>query len=829
MKLILKGFRCYPDHVFEFPDGLITLLKGPSGCGKSTLFSAIFWCLYRSLKHVSSHSGQKRCSVTLELYRISLDNHNVWEKIAIYRQKNPHLLQIRCFSSLSNSDPVSIYEDEVAQNLIHQIFGSRDLFLASAYLPQGSRALLITAPNVQKIDLLNQISFNTDEPDEILDKIDTAISSTSSEFNTKQAIFLSQSHRFNQDVSAANLDMSLYCQGEERESLEKNLALLNTEHSTLSSAHLSYQQAIGFYTSLVETSKSLSNQLSSLPPVSPEHLTQLEQKIDQLNQKKMTIPYRLRYQTLQRDLEIVERSLSSLPETSEFSPNEKLVTEQDISQATLLYHQYDEGVKLCQQYKCPYNKEAIQEDIALHQKLLDLQPQLQTYSKIQQLENQLQLLLQEGNLATDEDVTQAQQLYHRLQSSLNILLCPSCSKPVRIINNNLVPGECAPASPEEIQQAKFHLEETLRGRQRAQTIKALSDQLQSLKSLCPHCPNEGRLLSASEQNTFSRRITDLSRVRVLDDVPPHPDILRKKYHYQQQILKNQQTRRDLEKKKHQLLSDLQQLQDELSKQSLSHILTSPEPISQMALDSMISQAKLELAQKHQLIAKRKTLQHQLEETQNKLFQLNLDHSIPKRLEEVQNRLSEISQRLQLCKQIDSFISTQTQLEKDRDELLSLQKELSLLSTLKNLAIEVECSTLSSVVDSINLFLADISSYLFDDPITISLNLFKALKTKSRIKPTVNISIQYKGGEYDNLFQLSGGEADRISLALTLALSRLSNCPFLLLDECLASLDANLKETCLKIIRKYLSPNKTVILVCHDINEGSFDHIIDLSQ
>ncbi len=162
MKLILKGFRCYPDHVFEFPDGLITLLKGPSGCGKSTLFSAIFWCLYRSLKHVSSHSGQKRCSVTLEFYRISLDNHNVWEKIAIYRQKNPHLLQIRCFSSLSNSDPVSIYEDEVAQNLIHQISFSpppislKDLAHFSLPPPTSKKStFLIKSP----LTLMNPMKF----------------------------------------------------------------------------------------------------------------------------------------------------------------------------------------------------------------------------------------------------------------------------------------------------------------------------------------------------------------------------------------------------------------------------------------------------------------------------------------------------------------------------------------------------------------------------------------------------------------------------------------------------------------------------------------------
>ena len=84
--------------------------------------------------------------------------------------------------------------------------------------------------------------------------------------------------------------------------------------------------------------------------------------------------------------------------------------------------------------------------------------------------------------------------------------------------------------------------------------------------------------------------------------------------------------------------------------------------------------------------------------------------------------------------------------------------------------------------------------LFDDPISINIALFKTVKTTSIVKPCININISYRGGEYNSLAEMSGGEADRVSLAITLALCRLSSSPILLLDESLSSLNQDLKES-----------------------------------
>ena len=118
---------------------------------------------------------------------------------------------------------------------------------------------------------------------------------------------------------------------------------------------------------------------------------------------------------------------------------------------------------------------------------------------------------------------------------------------------------------------------------------------------------------------------------------------------------------------------------------------------------------------------------------------------------------------------------------------------------------------------------DVLPLFFDEPINMMLQLYKVLKTNKQLKPGLNISIKYKGVEYDNINQLSGGEGDRISLALILSLNQVSNSPIILLDECISSLDGSLKESCVMAMKKM--EGKTIICVDHEGVEGFYDNVI----
>ena len=194
------------------------------------------------------------------------------------------------------------------------------------------------------------------------------------------------------------------------------------------------------------------------------------------------------------------------------------------------------------------------------------------------------------------------------------------------------------------------------------------------------------------------------------------------------------------------------------------------------------------------------------------------NSIKKELEEKKTLLNEAAYG-------NKIIEKGKQLEEKRNALLLLQKDVEILTRLKLKAIEVECKQLEDTVENINTVLETTLPIFFNEPISLKLLLYKMVK--KTMKPMLNLEISYKGCKYDNINNLSGGEGDRISLALLLALNAVSNSPMLLLDECVASLDPELKESCLTAIKTI--PNKTVICVDHDDSlEGFYDSVVSLS-
>jgi ABC-type hemin transport system ATPase subunit len=137
----------------------------------------------------------------------------------------------------------------------------------------------------------------------------------------------------------------------------------------------------------------------------------------------------------------------------------------------------------------------------------------------------------------------------------------------------------------------------------------------------------------------------------------------------------------------------------------------------------------------------------------------------------------------------------------------------------------------SILDTINDFSNEVLSILFDEPIKIEFMVYKTSKTKEKIKPSIVYKLLYRGYEMDHVDQLSGGEGDRVSLAITCALFQFSKFPFLLLDEFASSLDLNTKEVAIKSLKTFLGigggDSKSVLCISHDTVEGIYDYIMKL--
>lgn len=143
--------------------------------------------------------------------------------------------------------------------------------------------------------------------------------------------------------------------------------------------------------------------------------------------------------------------------------------------------------------------------------------------------------------------------------------------------------------------------------------------------------------------------------------------------------------------------------------------------------------------------------------------------------------------------------------------------------------ESESIALSNCIDSINYYINDYLEKFFpNDSIIVDIIPFKEKKNtninKTDIKACIDIRVCYKGEEVD-LSSLSGGEYDRVALAIMLSFNNLSKSNMILLDESIASLDADLTVDILEKLKDNVK-EKRIIVVAHQLSTGMFDQIVN---
>ena len=129
------------------------------------------------------------------------------------------------------------------------------------------------------------------------------------------------------------------------------------------------------------------------------------------------------------------------------------------------------------------------------------------------------------------------------------------------------------------------------------------------------------------------------------------------------------------------------------------------------------------------------------------------------------------------------------------------------------------------MDSFNSLLNKVLDDLYDN-ISVKVKMFKKIKSRNVYKPQFDLSINLNGKKYNTYHILSPGEKDRVSMALTIAMNKIMGSKIIILDECMSSMDGELRVKAIESIRKHLS-DKIVINVCHGMITGYYDYIKDL--
>jgi len=864
MLVKIVGFKCHLDSTYTFDMNSMVLLRGGSGAGKSTILQAIFWAMYGSMRGIYNNKGQvTKCSVTLKI-----------NDLIIYRQKKPELLQVTIDNPKTGEKKT--YDDAVAQQIIDSSFGPRELWKSCSYISQKERCSLLLGTAAERLTLLNQLSFDQDNPKDYIGTIDEKLKETNTKFLQTQTSFSTELDIFTKQLNAKPVTQVLTI--EQYNQLKIDISSMTSELERLYQNVLTHERNVGSYNMVCSQLSQVEAQLNNNINIGFDNIkfnneynnnvNIINQTIHNLREQVTLLKHynniKSRAEKIQLDINNTTNTLNNIDNQITNLNNNILTSENNLKSAgydfskpinvndQMIWQTSQQENQLrqyqneCTQLGCDYNQDSINILINKYNNELNIAnnmtKEIQTYnqlsSQLNQLKNQLNQICQNGIVLSEDKIKELENDNYRLtleiselKKGLELLQCPECSKPLRYINQKLIPGERDPVDPSVIRE-----KETL-----YTTNVGLINKIRNgiyYQNQIANIESQLNTIDINALNTYMKNpintsnhkalITKLNRVQIIPILQYSSDYLKSILNHnsllnQQQALSNQ---------KSQIYNGLNDLTNQLN-----NIQIPNNPSYDLnTLNSEITKNEYELNKLHEskrLFDQQNTLRSQLMisintlKTQKAQLEPLLNYEAKTSYETNKALLETSKIKLSDAEYANGIIAKQKELETKRANVISLNEDLVALQRLKQNAINIECKQLQDTVDTINHALTDILPLFFNEPIEMSLQLYKELKTKKELKPGLNIIIKHGGTEYDNINQISGGEGDRVSLALVLALNHVSNSPVIMLDECVSSLDGELKEACIKAM-KSLS-GKTIICVDHEGVEGYYDKTITVTH
>ena len=430
--------------------------------------------------------------------------------------------------------------------------------------------------------------------------------------------------------------------------------------------------------------------------------------------------------------------------------------------------------------------------------------------------------------------------------SKNLYKCPHCSKTIRYVNDKLIEDNATIYSKEDIEKVALDISKLKIEKQKLETKNNYLTYIQQLIPMLRIMKHGDDIpKDISELDTYKKYLTIAEQIKIIPENYIGIEELTKIVEYKELL----NSYNSFDKKQMDILSDNinniklemlkipQNIDAELQivRKKIADIKSN---ISEV--NSSNIKALNEIEKELQLTNQRKIeYQKYLSDLDfiNKdvtSIKLELDNLNKKLIPNIKDKIEGVMKEIENLK-LWKFKSSQLIKVNEKYEVLKVKKlelnernkKLVGLYALKQTAFDLECNHLQTTVDSINESLNDILQSIFEKPIKIILNLYKKNKSNDKIRANVNLNIQYDGNEYDSINKLSGGEKDRISFALTLALSRINGSEFLLLDETLRSLNDDYRVLCLETMRNFFGTTKTILCINHEDIEGNYDKVIQL--
>lgn len=763
MELKINNFRGVNNWSGVFNSGL-TLLKGSSGCGKSTILEAIRWCLYGQLRQVFPFNGNKKTVVIL-----------IINDITIARRKNPD-------NVIWERDNLKL-ESTIAQEQINNYFGSKAIWQNSAYINQNERITLLAGSQVDKLELIKELVFQGDKEksENIFNK-----------FKSKSTELDKDNEKYNYMLDKLKKDMDDYKE-QNQEKLDKIKKDFYTSKLYKSKDILvNKEKELETIIRENEEQKVINNLIIDYQKIKDDNEKELDKYPKDLNQQKfynwqqyLTLKEKLLNITFDENL-VIEEDLDTLVNLCAINNNNKLILgKYNLIEENIL----NEKNKINQQIENFYKYESYEKDFKLYQNYKTKLDKCTDYiNQLEQIKIKIDKLWQNILTTLHLEITDFNQLTTvKIKELLdtkktNFLTCPGCDKHLVIKNNNL---EFFNKLDDSIDIDK---------------ITKNLDKIIFYHNNLNEAKNQVKILTENE--IIEPDVIENPRV---DDF----NTLKKK-----QLDVNNYKKVNIDKvnekiKKLKLLQLREEYQTEIENLYLPFF--DDYSINGENYFTSFVRIKNNYTNADNYLKKYKTKEIiDIESKEKLLVRVKDNLAIIKEQEE----LHTYGERLKKYK--NDYNQEKNKFDKSLKEIKYCNKIMKIIKNSENESFE-------EFLSYFNVLVNDILTIVFDN-CHINLKSFKEDSKNKITKAYLDLHIYIDGHKYENWNSLSGGEKDRISLAITIALNYIKQNKFLLLDECMASLDGVNREKCLKALKKYLG-NQIVVNICHETIEGYYDNII----
>lgn len=781
MEICLENFKCYHKLIrFKFKPGL-TLIEGNSGVGKSTIFNAISWVLYGYPKNVLPNnidlSKNERTYVSLTL---------LYDGLRVQRWKRSECLQVTIGEKTLT--------DSTAQKFIDRKYGPLNVWRSCSYLIQGERNVLLNLSLAERFDLLGYLAFGEDESllDDYYSKLDTKITELSSLHKVRTSEFQNLRSDFNSKYSGKTFEHL------QKEDIQNKFKQLQEDLNR-------YREREKLRSELLVRRNTLIQQLNNLPLEIRKPNT-ADETIDEIQTRINTFESELKYRNMVEQLQMYQ---SQIPKSFDLNKkvNPKAFTERDLILAQREESDYNSWISNCKKLRLnPENLEIIKSEL---KRIVDLRDQITLKLKINGLRSQLR-----PDFDSDLGIETLEQIRNKIleleisrseaEKSRDILICPECEASLRYQNGKLLTATGKPVDSDLINNLTKELNNLNIKKQISEQQYRISLNVKSLESQLNLPLEKIPDLTESELNSQIERFNSLNKLKPVEK----PSISSSEI----SIALNEE--KEIQSIKT-LLIKVDTLKDSIPKHLLD--LNSRDWNSKSVTVKELSNKKSEILLYEE---RQKVLMENRSRLEKEINEIKIEPSNEAEIIRLDEALRNLYKQAECLKLQDKLNQTE-------EEINRCQKAIQQHIEVRKLIAEVEHSILEKLVTNINCYLNEICSELFDDPISVKLELFKTGKTTGRVRPNVHLKITYHGSEVESLNDLSFGEGDRLSLALTLVLYKVSGSNFLLIDEVLSSLHFAAKDSCCSVIRKVCTGNSLILNILHDATTGLFDDTIKL--